>query len=557
MASNPPTPTGTRWNPLDPKAPPITNEAIARAAIEAQVILYPQVIRSRTDPPIPGHTHCILSFHLLPEPLEIRGKGGSAKAVGFVKCRGTYPDEELATRAAARLVLEQDSVFKQVVSLTGSWVPFVADPTSLAGENFNVQTMEQFEKEREKIENKRMAINQALAYQKEEEMKQREKDLRSGDGDHMDPDSIEYSARQAVTFLTLIREAEKQRKKLQNILDKQKQQHEIIEYLRRRHADYFDDDAWLTLLNQERAKENIQEEILLPDERDIFEMRIDRTRAPKLISRKPKAVMINLKGATNDPDNFEMIYPEYEEDYRLEDGDTAEDKHLKGKNLALYYEKRKLAEQGDRKAMAAICPWKLDGYGRIIKDASDYAAPPSRLPPGTEDMHITLPDTSQADGPVPHFITEPSKQVRQQTFPDGMSHEEMLKEKGALLDERSDILNTRPWEKFTFYENVNGDTDAEERNYTLTNTVSLERLLAPSGTVAFAMKRTAKYRLIRLWSTGSGVPEKVKFLITSQSSKDFSWEDLPVNFEAPIAKAHWDVKALAIGGGRLYTRRAF
>ena len=395
----------------DPSYEPLTGH-VGRAAVNGQIFAYPKVLRQKKDPPVPNQNLSLLSFHVFEQPKTIVDKNGkTVKIRGMAKCRGVYEEKDQAVRASAQIVRDIDSVFKIGISEVGAWVPIVEDVDAFSKDTVPLDTEEEMEKQREMEELRAQKRKKAEEEQRLRKQEERAKEAALSDPSG-DPESLDYTTMQNTTWLGLFRTRETLKEQVKNITWKLKTQHEILEYLRRRHPEYYENDAWLELANKQRAETSIMGEKLLPNEREAFNKRIEQTRLPQNISREPKRVMINLDGPKNDKENFEIIYPEYEEDYQIREGDSEEDKIHKAHNLKAYRDKLALAEEWDRKAMAAVCPWKLDEFGRILKDAPDQ---PKRLPPGTEDEKEVYPETEGIAEFVP--VDDPEKHARQEVFP--------------------------------------------------------------------------------------------------------------------------------------------
>lgn len=412
----------------DPIYEPLTGP-FGRAAVNGQLFKYPKVLRSARDPAIQNQNVCLLSFHTFEEPKIIKSKDGKdVKIFAMVKVRGVFAEADEATRNAARIIREVDSLFKIGVAEVGKWHPVVENVEVFSGNTMPISSMEDMEKQREKEEIRRNRLKRAEDNRKKQDFMERQRQAEEEDI-NANPETLDYATLQATVWLKLFRDRQELKAKMDNMTKKLKTQHEIIEYLRRRHPEHFENDAWLELANKERRKESIIEEVLFPDERKAFEKRLESTRAPKGVTREAKRVMIDLKGPYNDKGNFDLIYPEYEEDYLIVDDDTEVDRIHKANNLKLYHEKVERAAKGDRKAMAAVCPWKLDDYGRALPEAeASSSAPTAKLPPGTEDGG-QYPDTEN----IPNLLEAEkrlaeAKGARQQVY-EGREPPESLRKK--------------------------------------------------------------------------------------------------------------------------------
>ena len=396
---------------LDPTAEPLSG-IVGRAAVNGQMYEYPKVIRGNRDPVIPDQRYSNVSYQIFETPLITKKGDKTLRILGMFNVRGSYPTEDDGRRHGAKIVRETDSVFHIGLAQTGTWNPIVENIGEASLEVLNAgMNSEQLEKERERLANKKERMEK---YQKDKEAREfeaKKKEYASKElAPNMDPNHIDFFITQATVWLTLHREMTNMSAKLKDVKNKLKERHEILEWFRRQRPEFFEGDAWLTRANEERRAVSAVREVLSPKEREHFEKRLPVTRLPQNVERQPKDVVIDLKGKL-EPKNFDKIYPEYEEDYALVEGDSEETKVAKARNLKLYREKVALAATGDRRAMAAVCPWKLDKIGRIL----DNPVEPERLEPGTENLKKILPSTEGVPDIVPQ-IFDSEKISRQELF---------------------------------------------------------------------------------------------------------------------------------------------
>ena len=89
--------------------------------------LYPRVDRVYKDPTIPGQEYCMHSF------VPALGARPDEKGVyGFVKCRGTFPNEQSAAERARFLIEKFDSAHQIFTSMTGEPFPVCAKSSVVA-----------------------------------------------------------------------------------------------------------------------------------------------------------------------------------------------------------------------------------------------------------------------------------------------------------------------------------------------------------------------------------------------------------------------------------------
>jgi hypothetical protein len=67
---------------FQPEYPPLQKDLMGEAAVNGQIIQYPQIVRKMIDPPIEGQKCGNLSFMLLDTPRIFRGK----PIYGYVNC---------------------------------------------------------------------------------------------------------------------------------------------------------------------------------------------------------------------------------------------------------------------------------------------------------------------------------------------------------------------------------------------------------------------------------------------------------------------------------------
>lgn len=400
---------------IDPLAEPLTG-AVGRAAVNGQVFEYPKVTRNGKfiDPIIPDQRFGLLSYQILEKPYVVTKDGKTIKILGFCKARGNYPNEDEARRLAAKLVREVESVFPVGICPVGIWQPIVEDLTDVSHERVSINAAEDAEKVRVQEASRRERMKKVAEDRSAIENQKREANLKRGMGTDAEsnPNSLDYAITHISVWIKLFRERMELKAKLKDIESKLKQRHETLEYYRRSRPEFFDNDAWLERMNEERHKVSVPREVLSPSERSAFEKRIETTRLPPNMERKPINILIDLEGKDT-PENREKIYPEYEEDYAILPGDSPDDKAQKAVNLQRYREKVERAAKGDRYAMAAVCPWRLDGYGRVLDAA--LVIEPTRMAPGTEDLKITLPSTENLPE-APSLLFDLDKLPAQETF---------------------------------------------------------------------------------------------------------------------------------------------
>lgn len=562
--------TTPRTNPyLDPTAEPLSG-IVGRAAVNGQIFEYPKVVRTMKDPLISDQRFTGVSYQIFEHPLISKKGDQEVKVLGMFKVRGAYPTKDEALRHGAKIVRETDSTFHIGIAEVGGWNPIVENVGEASLEVLNAgANSEQLEKERERMANKKERMEK---YQRDKEAREYEAKKREYASKeiapNLDPNHIDFFVTQVTVWLKLHREMTEMAARLKDVKNKLKERHEILEWFRRQRPEFFEGDTWLARINEERKAVGAVREVLSPKEREHFNKRLEATRLPKNVERQAKDVIINLKGKL-ESNNIVKIYPEYEEDYALEEGDSEETKIAKARNLKLYREKVQLAAAGDRRAMAAVCPWKLDKLGRILGEG--LAVEPTKPEPGTEDLKKVLPSTEGVPDIVPQIYDE-SKMSRQELFdetiPDQaeMEHQAEIKKKleaqaqewaararveDGLLDEvplpildaglaKTKVQNIDEWSNYSSEMAVaDSQTQATEVRD------DLKKIMA--GVMAFALLPAGlatPLRKVRVWYTNGHtdlimIPEAPFMILPSE------WEVNEDSFRA-------DVHTVLPDGTRLY-----
>lgn len=231
---------------LVPDYPPLANDLVGKAAVNGQIVNYPQIVRSKQDDPIPNQSMSCMSFMLFKEPRKMRN---GKYAYGFIKNRGNWAGEDQALRHATRVVKEQDSKFRVLLAPVGSWMP-ITDAIQVADEQIDVREKDEEihlrdEAQREKDRERRRIMR---------EIREREEELKKGDI-YDDPESLTYYSMRRVTEVKLREAAENQARQIEatreNIVKVQKE----LKKLERIHPEYI--DQWIDRYNVERRKAGI------------------------------------------------------------------------------------------------------------------------------------------------------------------------------------------------------------------------------------------------------------------------------------------------------------
>lgn len=240
--------TSTQRPPwLVPSYPPLTGE-VGEAAVNGQIIYYPQVVRSQRDMPVSQQSHGLVSFMLFKEPRKLK----SGKPIyGFFKLRGNWGDPDLAVSQASRIVREQDSKYKIRVADVGAWLPISDDDT------LDKKTVDVREEEKDTDTLKEIAFKQNEADRRRimRELAEREDEVKRAPDYNDDPDGIDYYTMKRVTWIRLTENIELQRKQILNLEEKLKFTRGLLADLDSRHPDFV--DTWKDNYNKERRRAGI------------------------------------------------------------------------------------------------------------------------------------------------------------------------------------------------------------------------------------------------------------------------------------------------------------
>ena len=146
---------------LMPRYPSLKEDLVGRASVNGQLIAYPKVMRTMTDPPIANQQFCNLSFMLLKEPTKTE----SGKTVyGYVNFRGTHPTESAAKADGERIIKTVDSKNMVRVGSTGHWLPITEDENNIR-DKIDVMTVE------DEVSGKPQLRTEAVRQKQEEDMR--------------------------------------------------------------------------------------------------------------------------------------------------------------------------------------------------------------------------------------------------------------------------------------------------------------------------------------------------------------------------------------------------
>lgn len=230
-----------------PDYPPLkSNDLVGRATVEGQLIPYPKIIRTMTDPPVMNQSVGNISFMLFNEPKKTK----SGKPIyGFCKLRGNWNGEQQATFEASKIIREVDSKHPIKLAPVGVWVPITEDEDS-SKEKIDVRMKEEEIQLRDEAVKEKEAENRRI----QREIQERAEELKKGDI-YDDPTSLTYYSMRMVTELRLIEEKERQMRQLASVEDNIRKVQEELARLEAKHPSYKDD--WIERYNEERRKSGI------------------------------------------------------------------------------------------------------------------------------------------------------------------------------------------------------------------------------------------------------------------------------------------------------------
>jgi hypothetical protein len=230
---------------LIPSYPPLNGmDIVGKAAVEGQMVNYPKVVRTMTDPPLVSQRLSCVSFMLFKEPKVIE-KG--PPIYGYVKMRGNWADQTQATFEASKIIKDIDSKYPIRIAPTGAWVP-ITDNDAFIKDHLDVKT----EKDEIMLRDSAVKEKQAETDRIKKELIEREKELNE-DGDvYDDPTSLTYYSMRRVTETTLMDAYTRQSDQLKSteaIILKVRRE---LKKLEMSNPEYT--DQWVDRYNVERSK---------------------------------------------------------------------------------------------------------------------------------------------------------------------------------------------------------------------------------------------------------------------------------------------------------------
>lgn len=245
---------------VDPTYPPLTGKE-AIAAVQNQILEYPQIVRSKTDEPISEQHFGLISFVLLKQ--EAQTKDGK-KIYGFFKLRGNWASPEQAQSKGARIVREQDSKHKIRVANVGHWLPLCED-NSLVKQNIGVNLEDTDEEE---IRRKAEVQTENKKRQVMREMKEREEEIKNAKDLNEDEESLDHYTMKRVVWMRMRENMQQLRTQTESLDEKYEEVREILRKLDDAHPNY--EDEWIENYNKERRKSGIPDHVPSKREEEVY-----------------------------------------------------------------------------------------------------------------------------------------------------------------------------------------------------------------------------------------------------------------------------------------------
>ncbi len=228
---------------FQPSAKPLTSSE-EDVAFQNQTY-YPKIVRKRIDDPITNQEWCNLSFLFLPEP-----KNG---VFGFVKVRGCWPNQQIASDEAQKIIREVDSKFRIGIAKVGTWIPISDDD-----KYFNELMDARCDKDEALLNDE--AVKEAEQRHKkiQREIKERQEQLLDPDQDpYSDLEGLDYYTMTTITKLHLEKYIREQEQKLSDFKMKLESTKGKLENLEKIHPEYADD--WVERYNEKRRESGLKD----------------------------------------------------------------------------------------------------------------------------------------------------------------------------------------------------------------------------------------------------------------------------------------------------------
>ena len=251
---------------LEPLRPPLDYKEVCAAVDD--LVSYPRVIRSETDPSVANQVYGLVSLRLLDQPyVSSRGK----KVYGLLKLRGNVGSREQALMDCSKIIREVDSVDAIKIVPVGNWVPLTDDDAfckekldvKMSDEEMSLRDMSQEDK-RKKEESIKKELTDRI------EVLRNEKDI------HDDPTTLKFYCMKRVVEMNLREEITRKERMIKEHVDKHER---ILRELRKLQAEnptYVDD--WVNMYNSERQSVGLCPYIMTESEKKNYFQSVENAR---------------------------------------------------------------------------------------------------------------------------------------------------------------------------------------------------------------------------------------------------------------------------------------
>lgn len=285
---------------IDPCASPLSSDELA-SAVPEKIEKFRQVTRSMADPPIRDQEYGCLSVIIFDEPKKT---SRNKKVLGYLKLRGNWPDEKVATAEAKKVIGNVDSKHTIMIAPIGKWLAFTEDDRNIK-ECIEVCTEDRSELDKKAAEMIQQRNEEEVARFRRE-IREREEAVKKSDV-YDDPESITFYTTKMRTFMVLYENRQRLLSQLHGIITSMEDTAEILRGLDERHSNYRDE--WVDEYNRPRLEAGIPYNV--PDESIFDEVHsgvrrvnfVDLEEGQKYLSRRGEQVLDSKgKGAVEDFD---------------------------------------------------------------------------------------------------------------------------------------------------------------------------------------------------------------------------------------------------------------
>lgn len=252
---------------LLPEYPTLGDNIVGRAAVNGQLVRYPQIARDLTDPPIPQQQFVNISYMLLDDPRTLEN---GKREYGMLNVRGTWPTRTAAEKDGKRIIREVDSRNLVLVVPVGQWIK-ITDDTSHIGDKIDVKTDDDDSKPalRDEVALRRRREEE----RKIREIKEHEEEMLAEERDPRTVDELENTLEgyikkrvKEITHLEIRQKFEEQMHALDYLMTENAN---VLAVLERDHPEY--STQWLEGYNDQRNKYGVPSYTLSEVEREYHD----------------------------------------------------------------------------------------------------------------------------------------------------------------------------------------------------------------------------------------------------------------------------------------------